>query len=46
MAITNALGSIIRNVNYSAGGQWINMNRQAAGIYFASTFGQGLTFMR
>jgi hypothetical protein len=46
MAITNALGSIIRNINYSAGGQWINMNRQAAGIYFASTFGQGLTFMR
>jgi len=46
MAITNALGSIIRNVNYSVGGQWINMNRQAAGIYFASTFGQGLTFMR
>jgi hypothetical protein len=46
MIITNTLGSITANINYSAGGQWININRYAAGVYFASTFGQGITFMR
>jgi hypothetical protein len=46
LTITNTLGSVTRNINYSIGGQWINMNRYAAGIYFASTFGQGITFMR
>jgi hypothetical protein len=46
MAITNTAGSITRNINYSAGGQWISVNRYSAGIYFASTFGQGITFMR
>jgi hypothetical protein len=46
MSITNTAGSVTRNINYSAGGQWINVNRYAAGIYFASTFGRVITFMR
>lgn len=46
VAITNTAGSVTRNINYSAGGQWISVSRYAAGIYFASTFGQGITFMR
>jgi len=46
MTITNTTGSITRNINYSAGGQWISVNRYAAGIYFASTFGQSITFLR
>jgi hypothetical protein len=46
MVITNTLGNIVRNVSYTAGGQWINMNRYPSGMYFASTRGQSITFLR
>jgi hypothetical protein len=46
MRITNTLGNVVRNVNYIAGGQWISMNRYPSGVYFASTFGQNITFIR
>jgi hypothetical protein len=44
--ITNTLGNIVRSVNYVAGGQWISMNRYPSGMYFASTRGQSITFLR
>jgi hypothetical protein len=46
MRVTNTLGNVVRNVNYIAGGQWISMNRYPSGVYFASTFGQNITFIR
>ena len=46
MIITNTLGTIVRNVNYTTGGQWISMNRYPSGMYFASTYGQSITFLR
>jgi hypothetical protein len=46
MFISNTLGNITRNTNYAAGGQWISMNRYPSGMYFASTRGQSITFLR
>jgi len=46
MRITNTLGNIARNINYAAGGQWISMNRYLSGVYFATTYGQSITFIR
>jgi len=46
MVVTNTLGNITRSVNYIAGGQWISMNRYPSGVYFASTRGQNITFLR
>jgi hypothetical protein len=46
MRITNTLGNIARNINYAAGGQWISMNRYPSGVYFATTYGQNIIFIR
>lgn len=46
MRITNTLGSMVRNINYAAGGQWISMNRYPSGIYFVRTYGQSITLLK
>jgi hypothetical protein len=46
MLVTNSLGNIVRTTNYAAGGQWISMNRFPTGMYFASTYGRSITFLR
>jgi hypothetical protein len=46
MIITNIMGSIVRRVNYQAGGQWINMTRYPSSVYFAETYGSSITFIR
>ena len=46
MVVTNILGSIVRRYNYIAGGQWINIRQLPAGTYFASTYGQSITFLK
>jgi hypothetical protein len=46
MVVTNVLGSIVRRYNYVAGGQWINVGQLPVGAYFASTYGQSITFVR
>jgi hypothetical protein len=46
MIITNIMGSIVRRVNYQAGGQWINMSRYPSAVYFAETYGTSITFIR
>jgi hypothetical protein len=46
MIITNIMGSIVRRVNYQAGGQWINMTKYPSGVYFAETYGTSISFIR
>jgi hypothetical protein len=46
MIITNTLGNTVRSINYAAGGQWVSMNRFPSGMYFASTRGQNITFLK
>jgi hypothetical protein len=46
MVISNVLGNIVRTVSYRANGQWINLNNLPAGVYFASTYGRSITFVR
>jgi hypothetical protein len=46
MVISNVLGNITRTVSYQANGQWISVNNLPAGVYFASTYGRSITFMR
>ena len=46
MIISNVSGNIIRNVNYQANGQWINVTNLPAGVYFASTYGRSIKFLR
>jgi hypothetical protein len=46
MLVTNSFGNIVRTTNYVAGGQWISMNRFPTGMYFASTYGRSITFLR
>ena len=46
MLVTNSLGNVVRTTNYVAGGQWISMNKFPTGMYFASTYGRNITFLR
>jgi hypothetical protein len=46
MLVTNSFGNVVRTTNYVAGGQWISMNRFPTGMYFASTYGRSITFLR
>ena len=46
MVVTSVLGNIVRRYNYAAGGQWINVRQLPSGTYFASTYGQSITFFK
>ncbi|MEY4331684.1 MAG: hypothetical protein RLZZ196_422 [Bacteroidota bacterium] len=46
MVISNVLGNIVRTVSYRANGQWISVRNLPAGVYFASTYGRSITFVR
>ena len=46
MTITNINGSIVRTVNYSPNGYFINVSTLPAGTYFAVTYGRSITFIR
>jgi hypothetical protein len=46
MRVSNASGSIVRNYNYVANGATINASEFPRGTYFATTYGQSITFIR
>ena len=46
MVISNVLGNIVRTVSYRANGQWVSVRNLPAGVYFASTYGRSITFVR
>jgi hypothetical protein len=46
MTITNALGSVVGNINYASGGKWINMDGYSPAVYFAATLGKSIVFVR
>jgi hypothetical protein len=46
MRVSNTSGSIVRNYNYAANGATINASELPRGTYFATTYGQSITFIR
>jgi hypothetical protein len=46
MTVSNVLGSIVRNYSYAANGASINVSGLPSGTYFATTYGQSITFIR
>ncbi len=46
MAISGQVGNRVRNVYYNAYGDWINVARLNSGIYYASTYGRSIAFIR
>ena len=46
MRVSNASGSVVRNYNYVANGATINASELPRGTYFATTYGQNITFIR
>ena len=45
MVITNVLGNVVKTVSYVSNGAWINVSALPRGTYFASTYGQSITFI-
>jgi hypothetical protein len=46
ITITNTLGQVIRNINYSAGGSWKSVNFLPSGTYTARTYDKSFLFIR
>jgi len=46
MRVSDASGSVVRNYNYVANGATINASELPRGTYFATTYGQSITFIR
>ena len=46
MMVSNVSGSIVRNYNYVANGATISVSGLPSGTYFATTYGQSITFIR
>lgn len=46
LAVASQVGNRARNANYRANGEWLNMSRLNSGIYYASTYGRSIAFIR